>query len=190
MNKPSRLRNALNFLSFQVGWFSCALGAAWGAPWTGPVVVTLLIAAHLVYASERAREALLIALVGVGGTIVDSGLAAAAVFSFHHDPIAPVCAPFMVALWFNFATAANYSLGWLKRRYWLAALFGALGGPSTYYAGARLGALAMNDDLFYSLAVITVEWTLVAPAIFWLAARLEIPPQPTKARLATPPEAA
>jgi hypothetical protein len=37
-------RLALNLAAFQVGWFSCVLGAANGYPFIGPVVVAMVVA--------------------------------------------------------------------------------------------------------------------------------------------------
>jgi hypothetical protein len=68
--------------------------------------------------------------------------------------------PWMAALWPNFVTTLHTSLGWLAGRYRLAALLGAVGGPLSYYAGARLGALTFPSDPTFSLIVLAAVWSV------------------------------
>ena len=73
--------------------------------------------------------------------------------------------PWMVALWPNFATTFHTSLSWLAGRYALAAGLGAVGGPLSYYAGARLGALTLPDAPLKSLLIIGLVWAAVLPLL-------------------------
>jgi len=41
------MRKMINFIAFQVGWFSTVLGAAHGMPWIGVIVVPAALAIHL-----------------------------------------------------------------------------------------------------------------------------------------------
>jgi len=78
----------------------------------------------------------------------------------------------MVSLWLNFAATLNVSLEWLKGRYLLAAIFGAVGGAGSYYGGARLGAtLALPDVL--GIIILIVGWGIVTPILVWLAGRFQ-----------------
>ena len=45
----------LNFAAFQIGWFSCVLGAAYELPWAGPLAVGLIVALHLSLARGPAQ---------------------------------------------------------------------------------------------------------------------------------------
>jgi hypothetical protein len=47
----------------------------------------------------------------------------------------------MVMLWVNLATTFYFFPGWLRGRYVLSAIFGAIGGPIAYFSGAKLGAM-------------------------------------------------
>lgn len=75
----------------------------------------------------------------------------------------------MVALWVNFATTLHTSLRWLLGRHALAALLGALGGPASYYAGARLGALTFPADPTVSLIVLALVWSVAMLLLLKLA---------------------
>ena len=61
------------------------------------------------------------------GWLVDSGLAAAGVFTFPFGSgLAGLCPLWMAALWANFAGTLHLSLDWLRGRYWLASAPGRL----------------------------------------------------------------
>lgn len=163
----------LNFLAFQAGWWTCILGAAQDRAWLGPAVVGGVIVAHLAVTRRRGEIALVLFAVLLG-LVLDGGLAAAGLLVFE-----PVDGPFvgalpvwMVALWANFAPTLGHSLGWLRRRWWLAAAFGLLGGPSTYWAGTRLGALTFGEHGWGAVVGVGVVWTLALPALLLATERL------------------
>jgi hypothetical protein len=79
----------------------------------------------------------------------------------------------MVALWFAFATTMHTSLGWLAGRYRLAALLGVVGGPLSYYSGARLGALSFPEELVTSLLIIGLVWAAAMPTLLWVSKRYD-----------------
>jgi hypothetical protein len=80
----------------------------------------------------------------------------------------------MVALWALFATTLNESMRMLQTRPWIAAAFGAVGGPLAYYAGARMGALDLVQPAAM-LAALAVGWALATPLLLSLARRLNVP---------------
>jgi hypothetical protein len=84
------------------------------------------------------------------------------------DGVAPV---WIIAMWALFATSLNLSMGWLKGRPWLAALFGAVGGPLAYLAGERLGGVQMPDPVM-ALGAQAIGWAAILPLLTLLATRL------------------
>ena len=162
----------INILSFQTGWFACVLGAAHGRPLLGPVVVAVLLGLHLYLTADVKGEIRLLATAGVLGFLLDSLQALLGVFSFGTGGALSWMSPlWMIALWPNFATTLHTSLSWLAGRYALAAVFGAIAGPLSYYAGAQLGALSLHPHLFVSLGTLSVVWSILTPGLLWLAAR-------------------
>jgi len=160
------MNRVANFLMFYVGWFACVAGAGRGALWAGPGTAAALLLAHLSVASDRGREGVLILLVGLVGFTVDTLQASAGLYSFSGTSVLPwLCPPWMTALWMLFATTLNGSMEWLAGRYRLAALLGALIGPSSYLAGERLGAIALSSDTAVSLSGIAIVWAIAMPAL-------------------------
>lgn len=162
-------RKLINFILFQAAWFAAVLGAAKGVPWLGPVAMVPVLGVHLALADNRSGELKLLIAAGTLGFLFDTAMVAAGVFLpvaylFRH-PLSP---PWMVSLWLNFAATLNVSLAWLRGRYSMAAVFGAIGGPLAYYSGARMGATealpAVGDML-----VLALGWGCMTPVLVWLA---------------------
>ncbi len=169
---PPALRRLVNFAGFYIGWYSCVAGAGEGRPLIGPAVVAGLLVLHLLLTSEPRRDARLILLVGLIGTFTDSFLAVIGVFSFTHGAlVAWLCPLWLSSIWALFATTLNASMGWLLGRYVIASIFGALGGPLSYYYGARLGALALHRNVTFSLGCLVVAWGVTMPVLVRLAQR-------------------
>jgi hypothetical protein len=161
-----RMTRLLNFGMFYLGWFGCVAGAARGRLWLGPVLVAALLLLHLALTSNREREAKLALVIGLFGFGVDTLQASAGLYTFTHTSVVPwLCPPWMVALWMIFATTLNSSMAWLAGRYRLAATLGALCGPLSYVAGARLGAIELSANALVSLVGIGFVWAFAMPAL-------------------------
>ena len=170
---PSRLRLVLNVIAFQFGWFACVLGAAHDQPWLGSAVVAVLVAGHLATAVRPAVEARLVAAALVIGVVWETLLLAGGWIEYPTGVVWASVAPlWIVMLWALFAITLNSSLGWLKGRLLVAAVFGAVGGPLAYWGGVRLGALVFVEPLFAVIAL-AVGWAVLTPMLVVLAQRLE-----------------
>ena len=163
----------INFLFFQIAWFACVLGAANNLPWVGPLVVALIVIYHVGRVPSAGPELQLIGSAAVIGAVFDSLLAASGWVRYPSGQWHVAFAPYwIVAMWVGFATTLNVSLGWLKRRYWLATLFGAVGGPLAYLAGAKLGGITLVSSEA-ALIALGLGWAAIMPLLIYLAARLD-----------------
>ena len=159
----------LNFLLFQIAWFACVLGAAQGLPWVGPLVVALVVAFHMARAPEPRAELVVLLTAAVIGLAYDSILVATGWLAYGSGQLHPLLAPYwIVAMWIAFATTFNVSMHWLKGRHFLAMLFGAVGGPLAYLAGAGLGAVEIMDTTAAMLAL-ALGWGILMPTLMGLA---------------------
>lgn len=161
-----------NFILFQAAWFSCVIGgASTDYHWTGVAVVAIVVAVHLSRAHSVGHEAVLILLTTLLGTAWDSALMTAGLFSFSNGVVFTTLIPiWMMAMWALFATTLNVSMRWMKDRYLLAALFGAIGGPLAYYAGYRLGAIEFSNTV-NALIAVGAGWTVIMPLLMFLTTR-------------------
>ncbi len=163
----------VNFIAFQLGWFACVLGAAWGWPWAGTGIALAIVALHLARAPQPQREATLVLGAAALGAAWDSLLVALGWIEYPNGILVAGTAPYwMVALWMVFATTLNVSLAWLKRRLPLALVFGAIGGPLAYLGGAKLGALVFANPAA-ALTALAIGWALLTPLLLALARRYD-----------------
>lgn len=164
----------VNFIAFEIGWFGCILGAAHGLAWVGPVLVATLVTAHVWLSPTGQRELCLIVLAAAIGFVVDTVHAVLGVVRFTgQDSV--WCPMWMVALWANLATTLNWSLGGLRGRYVVAAVLGALAGPTSYYAGQRLEAITLHPQQAFAAGVLALAWGVATPALLGLSSRF-VPP--------------
>jgi hypothetical protein len=163
------MHRLLNFAAFYTGWITCVLGAAAGRFWLGPALVAVLLVAHLSSTADPKSEGRLIATVGFAGFVLESVMASVGLYSFIHTGSHTwLCPPWMVALWLIFASTLNGSLAWLADRYTLAAMVGAVAGPISYFAGARLGAIALPPSIGVSVIGLGLVWAMIMPTLLWL----------------------
>jgi hypothetical protein len=166
-------RKLLNIILFQAAWFTAVLGAARGNDWYGPLAVALVLSVHLVLTDDRRGELMLMLVAGSLGFCFDTALSATGIVTprGHIFPY-PLSQPWMISLWLNFAATLNVSLAWLKGRYLLAAIFGAVGGAGSYYGGARLGATLALPDV-NGILLLAGGWGIMTPFLVWLAKRFQ-----------------
>ena len=172
MNISESRRKLLNFGAFQLAWFACVLAAAQGRALLATLAVAIVVCVHLWLAPRRVPEAMLVLVVTSIGLFWDSLVVSLGLVSYASGNFADGVAPvWIIAMWALFATSLNLSMGWLKGRPWLAALFGAMGGPLAYLAGERLGGVQMPDPVM-ALGAQAIGWAAILPLLTLLATRL------------------
>jgi hypothetical protein len=168
----------INFVTFQLAWFACVLGAAYELDWLGPAFLIVYLPIHLILFKSLKDDMQLLVIAIAVGFIVDCALVLSGAMSFPLDPASLYYQPFwMAALWGNFALTLRHSLAWLTPKPLLATAFGALGGPAAYFAGDRLGALIVEEQLWYSLLLVGVAWAAASWLLFYLADQTPLEPK-------------
>lgn len=159
----------LNFALFHLFWIAAVGGAAAGWLWMGPLLVALVVIVHLKMVPagrERMRELRFILWIGLAGTLADSLMHALGVTvyptSVSRWPY-PLVPPWITSMWVAFATMPRFSLAWLEGRPALATVFGAVGGPMSYFCGTRVGAVAVGESPLLTFGALSVEYAIFMP---------------------------
>jgi len=163
-----------NFILFQLGWFACVLGGAYGYPLLGSLVALGIITNHCYRATDSRKEAQLLLLALIIGLVFESIIASQGIAHYSNGQVFDFIAPvWMILMWPLFATTLNLSMSWLKGLApLLVALAGALFAPLAYYSGHQLGAVSY-DDMTFSLAVIASAWAVLLPALVIMSLKLD-----------------
>ena len=182
-SRPTQTIQLLNFIVFQAAWFAAVLGAAHESPLWGTAAVLAAFAWHLAVSARPAEEAKLFALVCLIGFIVETGNAMLGHVSYPSgQPVANLAPYWMVALWGLLAIALNVTMRWMKRRYALAAVLGAVAGPMSFIGGVKLGG-AQFIHTTPALIIMACSWAVLMPALMGLSMRFDgvAVPEPQRA---------
>ncbi|MFN0098693.1 MAG: DUF2878 domain-containing protein, partial [Gemmatimonadaceae bacterium] len=165
----------LNYALYQVGWFACILGAAWGWPVAGAAVAVALIGVHVVVSGTQWRAE--VALAGVAlalGLVVEGFQVKSGTYAQFTSGVvlAWMSPPWLLVMWAQFATVCRWSLKGVMLVPWRAVLFGALGGPIAFWAGERLGAVDLARPLSEGFLRLAMSWAIALGALSFVARRL------------------
>ena len=167
--------NLINLALYEAGWFACVLGAAWGQGGAGAALAGSLLLIHLALAQDRRSEVQIVVFCGTVGFVLDSAQSLTGRLSFSGpflDPYATLAPVWVMMLWLQLGTTLRFSLGWLSRRYLLAAVLGAMGGPVAFLAGERLGATTWGEPRWLTALSLAAVWCLATPLIVFAADRI------------------
>ena len=170
-----RVRASLvNLAAFQICWFACVMGAAAGLPLLGPALAIVWLPLHIRAARPASGVELKLILAGGAlGYVLDSALVLAGWLSFPQQAALGVpSTAWMVTLWLSFAATLRHGLAWLRGRYFLGVLLGAILGPFAYWSGSQLGAVVLGDAPA-SLLAVSVEWMIAMPLLLLVLDALE-----------------
>lgn len=163
MIRNDTLRNSLNFILFQLGWFVCVLYP--GLPAAGFVV--LLLTFHLALVSQhRFVELQFIGAGTVLGGVLDgiwfqTGILDDGSGSVQLTPV------WLVGIWAIFMTTLSHSLSWIGSKPWLPFVCAPVAGPFAYWSASKLGAVEL-PDMPLSLIALAFGWLIVFPALLYL----------------------
>lgn len=162
------MTNLSNFILFQLTWFCSVLGAANNLQWLALCGLLIFIAFHFCTTKLRYADSVIMASAFILGGLFDTLWVYLGWVSFKHAAFSPLPPYWLICLWLAFALTINHSMSWMKSHYWLALLAGAISGPLSYLAGARLGAMQWIHVAPAAIAL-TVSWALFMPFFLWLS---------------------
>jgi hypothetical protein len=124
---------------------------------------------HYCLSSQNlAKDIKLILVISSIGAVLDSLLAILGVFTFSkaYLLLAPQSIPlWLYLLWLAFAMTLARSLSWFVVRGWLFLVLAIVGGPLSYIAGRKLGAVSFEDS---GIILLVVEWFIIGLLAQWL----------------------
>jgi len=171
---PASWRVAVNVVLYQAAWFACVALAAREQDGWAVASVVLAVGIHLLLSDKPRADVTLVMLALAVGLVWDTLAIRFGWISYASPrPVAGFAPAWILALWALFASALREPLRWLHTRPWLAMAFGAIGGPLSYAAAARMGA-CLFDDPVTGLIALGLGWAVMTPWLIAQARRLDI----------------
>jgi hypothetical protein len=178
INSMPKSQLIINFILFQIGWFACVIGAAKQLPWLGVIVVAAIVAWHLSQSKQAKPELVLLALALLIGGTYDQLMLSGGLISYQAHGWAAslgssnIVPAWILALWAVFVTILNVSLKWMRGKWLVAVLFGAIGGPLAYLGAEKLGAVSLNNPPTTYIAL-AVGWAILTPLLLALSEKFD-----------------
>lgn len=157
----------LNVLLFQSLWTLSVLGAGTAWWWAAPTLILASAAAQLRWSPAPRVEAAVILLGAAAGFSLDAAAMRLGMFRYASGSPLEFAIVFLL-LWVNFGTTLRPSLRWIWGRPLVGAALGGVGGPLTYWVGARLGAIAPVEPAWRAFVWCGVQYAVAVPA--WCSA--------------------
>lgn len=144
----------LNFLFFQIIWFGCIYLGNVFIP-----VALVLVLIHFNHMDSTEHDAHIMVLAAALGFSIDSALMHFGVMTFESGLISSYfIPPWLIMLWAGFAMTLNHSLYYFQEKPLLAFFGGAIAGPLSYLAGAKLGAVELGQGYITSFVIFACIW--------------------------------
>ena len=160
----------MNVALYEAVWFVAVLGRERLVP-----LAFALVAVHLALCRDRPREIALVLLVTAVGVATDAALTLGGVFAFDPRP-SPLPIPlWLLAVWLAFAGTFRHALAPILRRAPLAIALGVVGGPSSYLAAERLGAVSLPEGALFTALVLAPVWAALMALFVAIARRTPRP---------------
>ena len=165
-----------NAIGYQLVWLASIMGAIHGSQFAGPLAAALFACVVLAFGRHRRADLRLIPLVLAIGLLADSAWIALGWLDYSAPwPSAQMAPGWILAIWLAFSLTLNHSLAFLKRRYALASLLGAIGGPLAYWLAADgFGAVRFDAPDRTVLIGLGIAWALIIPMLMRIADEVQV----------------
>jgi hypothetical protein len=161
IRKLSKSPMLINAALFQCVWFACVIGSAYQLLWPAALSCLALMVWQLHPIRRHTNDFKLLALSVLLALVVDTTWIQIGFMQFTDQRLIAAISPlWIILLWMGFALTINHSLAWLSLHPLLPVAMGLIGGPLSYYAGLRIGAVEYLRDPLLISACLALAWGL------------------------------
>ena len=157
-------------ISFQILWFlTVELASAQRSQLAALINLIWVIA--LLYSRPKIQRVYLVrwGLAGLGIGALGDGLIINAGLYLSPQSLPVLSTPlWLLAMWITFSVFVPLSMDKVLTRPWIAVVFGGLGGPLSYLAGVRWGAMSFGGSPSSALFATGLFWSLVMYLATWV----------------------
>jgi hypothetical protein len=106
-------RSAISFVSFNLGWWACALGSKHGYPWLGPALLPIWVALHLRLSPTPKGEGVFLVALTALGFLIDTALIKLELFTV--NPVSMLAPLWLVSMWTLLGLTFEGMLVWRQK---------------------------------------------------------------------------
>lgn len=162
----------ITLIAYEAVWFASVIGAGRGRTWPALLAVALFAAWRLGVSTRRSVDVRLMGLAFALGLLFDGVLVRGGLLVYAAAWPVGLAPAWILALWLAFALTIVPLFGYLQGRSWLAAVFGAIGGPLAYLGAARgWQAVRFLPPAWHALLWLALGWGITLPLLTTLARR-------------------
>ena len=169
-----KLIKIVNAVLFYIIWWGCILGIKYSQHYLGPLITLLAVGLHLNLISETQKESKVVLLCILLALFVESvnrysGLLIYEGFLFDNSFFPPL---WIICIWVALSITLNYSMFFLKDRWWLMVICGGIFGPWCYFASEKLNILHFSYSPVVSLLILSAVCALSLPMMYYINRRI------------------
>jgi len=160
----------INGLLFYIIWWGCVLGVKYSYNFLGPILTILAGMFHIYLIKNTKNEMKLILFVGLLGFFIESFHMHSGILSYsgyiHSNNFFPPL--WIICMWLGFGGTLNYSMFWMKGRWFLMIVSGVVFGPISYLAGVKLNVLSFNFSDIFTIVILSIIWGICIPVMYYV----------------------
>ena len=161
MVSTTKLNKVLNFVLLQTLWFALVVGVVYEHILLGLGLFVVFAIWQLHPLNRKQTDIKLAITLAVMGFVLDSLWLQLGLISYEMQwPYSFVAPLWIVMLWFAFGLTINHSLAWIFDYKIVGVIIGGLGGPMSYLAAEKFGAVTLNNPVS-AFAALAFGWTMV-----------------------------
>tara|TARA_B100000131_G_scaffold321151_1_gene371087 strand:- start:2169 stop:2705 length:537 start_codon:yes stop_codon:yes gene_type:complete len=164
-----KLIKIINGIFFYLVWIGSIVGVQSKLPYLGLLITIAFILFHLRIAHQFKREIYLMIFCVLLSIIVESLLLYFNIFYYKgyflfESPMPPL---WVISLWIALSLTTNYSMFFIKEKFYLAIFSGMLFGPWCYYICMKSKILYFNFSILETVLILGVVWGACLPILFY-----------------------
>ena len=169
-----KLIKVINAAFFYIIWWGCILGIKYSYNYLGPLLTIIAGIIHLNIISEARKESKVILSCGVLALFVESLHLHSGFLSYEGYVLSGSLFPplWIICIWVALSITLNYSMFFLKDRWWLMVICGGIFGPWCYFASEKLNILHFSYSPVVSLLILSAVWALSLPMMYFINKRI------------------
>lgn len=163
----------INGIIFYTYWWLSIWGASIGNFYIGPAVAVSYFILHFIIVKDKFKEFKNLLFCVFIGFIFESILLYLGFLEYKSMMNSSVIPIWVIILWAGYSLTVFHSFQYIKGRYFLSLIIGALFAPLIHISGAKTGAVVLNYSIATSYFVLMFMWSIALPLMNYISVKFD-----------------